>query len=73
MEIPNQRRRITTRVPKGIARKMLSMVDFFVILPALECSPHKMRFMTKKMAKIVPVTKPEVRIVFASKIRKQNN
>ena len=69
MEIPNQRRRITTRVPNGIARKMVSMIYFFVILPALECSPHKMRFITKKTAKIVPVTKPEVRIVFATKIR----
>ena len=70
MEIPNQRRRITTRVPNGIARKrILRMVYFFEILPALECSPHKMRFITKKMAKIVPVTKPEVRIVFATKIK----
>ena len=38
-----------------------------MILPALECSPHKMRFMTKKIMKIVPVIKPEVRIVFAEK------
>jgi len=50
MEIPNHKRRITTSVPNGIA--------------ALECSPHRMRFMTKKIMKIVPVIKPEVRIVF---------